>query len=114
MRMWPQMIGEMFWKFSMKDISEMLNSLQIYTKGRIPESIFHGVNMEDIPFKSFQTIFSPIYMLYDRLQNAGASGPPKWEPHSRIGVYLGHSHFHAGSVTLVWNPNTGRFSPQYH
>ena len=28
--------------------------------------------------------------------------------------YLGHSPFHAGSVTLVWNPTTGRVIPQYH
>jgi len=29
-------------------------------------------------------------------------------------VYLGHSPFHAGSVALVFNPRTGRVSPQYH
>ena len=27
---------------------------------------------------------------------------------------MGHSPFHAGNVTLVWNPTTGRVSPQYH
>ena len=25
-----------------------------------------------------------------------------------------HSPFHAGNVALVWNPTTGRVSPQYH
>jgi hypothetical protein len=34
--------------------------------------------------------------------------------HSRIGVYLGHTPFHAGSVALVLNPSTGRVSPQFH
>ena len=48
------------------------------------------------------------------MQSAGGAGPPKWEPRSRIGVYLGHSPFHAGSVALVFNPTTGRVSPQYH
>ncbi len=28
--------------------------------------------------------------------------------------YLGHSPFHAGSVALVFNPQTARVSPQYH
>ena len=37
-----------------------------------------------------------------------------WEPRSRIGVHLGHSHFHAGSVALVFNPTTGHVSSQYH
>ena len=35
-------------------------------------------------------------------------------PRSRMGVYLGHSPFHAGSVALVFNPKTARVSPQYH
>ena len=70
--------------------------------------------MEDIPIKYFHTLFCPIYVLDAHLQSAGGAGPPKWEPRSRIGVYLGKSPFHAGSVALVWNLNTGRVSPKYH
>ena len=114
MRMWPQMVDEMFWPFAMKAVAERLNTLQIDTLGRTPESILHGIDVEDIPVKSFHTLFCPVYVLDARLQNAGGAGPPKWEPRSRIGVYLGHSPFHAGSVALVWNPTTGRVSPQFH
>ena len=32
--------------------------------------------------------------------------------HSRIGLYLGHPPFHAGSIVLVWGPTIGRVSPQ--
>ena len=53
-------------------------------------------------------------MLDARLQSAGGAGPPKWEPRSRIGVYLGHSPFHADSGALLWNPTTGRLSLHYH
>ena len=70
--------------------------------------------MEYIPVKSFHTLSSPIYMLYARLQNAGGTGPTKWEPLSRIGVYIGHSPFLAGRVVRVCNHITGRGSPQYH
>ena len=59
-RMWPQMIDGMFWTFSMKAISERLIILHIDNKGRTPEYILHGVNVEDIPVKSFHTLFSPI------------------------------------------------------
>ena len=52
-------------------------------------------------------------MFWSRLQSAGGMAP-KWEPRSRIGVYLGHSPSHAGSVAIVFNPSTGRVSPQYH
>ena len=113
-RMWPQMIDNLFWPLSTKAISERLNSLQIDHKGRIPEYILHGVNVEDIPVKSFHTLFSLIYVLDARLQNSGGAAPPKWEPLSRIGVYLGHSPFHAGSFALVWNTTTGCVSPKYH
>ena len=98
----------------MKSIAERLNSLYIDHQVRTSECIFHGVNVEDIPVKSFHTLFSPIYVLDDRLQNSGGSGPPKWEPRSYIGVYLGHSHFHSGSVALVWNPIICCINPQYH
>ena len=53
-------------------------------------------------------------MLDARLQNSGGSGLPKWEPYSRIGVYLGNSTFHTGSTALVCNTTTGRFSTKYH
>ena len=45
---------------------------------------------------------------------SGSIGPPKWDPRSRLGIYVGHSPFHAGSVALVLNPTTGLVSPQYH
>jgi len=114
MRMWPQMIDSMFWPFAFKAMAERLNSLQLNSKGETPESLLHGVKVEEIPVKSFHTLFCPIYVLDSRLHQAGGAGPPKWEPRSRIGVYLGHSPFHAGSVALVFNPTTGRVSPQYH
>ena len=74
---WPQMIDEMFWPFAMKSIADRLNSLYIDHKGRTPESILNGVNVEDIPVKLFHTLFSPIYVIASRIQNSGGAGPPK-------------------------------------
>ena len=53
-------------------------------------------------------------MLDNRLQNDVGAVPPKCEPRSRIGMYLGHSPFHAGRVALVCNPTTSSVSSQYH
>ena len=114
MRMWPQMIDEMFWPFAFKAVAERLNKLQVSLDGSTPESRMHGVEPQEIPVRSFHTLFCPVYALDSRLHSAGGAGPPKWEPRSRIGVYLGHSPFHADSVVLVFNPFTGRVSPQYH
>ena len=54
-----------------------------------------------------------MYILDEKLQS-GSIGPPKWEPRSRLGIYVGHSPVHAGSVALVLNVITGHVSPQYH
>ena len=113
MRHWPQMIDTMFWPFAIKAMAERLNSLHVDQDGNTPESMMYGVDLYSIPIKNFHTLFCPIYVLDHRLQSAGGPGPPKWEPRSRMGVYLGHSPFHTGSVALVFNPKTARVSPQY-
>ena len=98
----------------MKAVAERHNKMQVDLQGRTPELILHNVKIEDIPVKSYHTLFCPTYVLDARLQSSGGAGPPKREPRSRIGVYLGHSPFHAGNAALVWNPTPGRVSPQYH
>jgi hypothetical protein len=39
---------------------------------------------------------------------------PKWEPHARMGIYVGCSPSHAANVSLILNPQTGHISPQLH
>ncbi len=114
MRLWPQMIDTMFLPFAFKAATERHNCLSFNKDGKTPISILHDIASKTITVKSFHTLYCPVYVLYLRAQSAGGPGPPKWEPRSCIGVYLGHSPFHAGSVALVFNPRTGRVSPQYH
>jgi hypothetical protein len=107
-QMWPQMIDTMFWPLSFKAVAERHNLLSLNGLGQMPLSILHDVPVENIPVKTFHTFFCPVYVLVDsRSQSAGSPGPPKWEPQSHIGVYLGHFPFHAGSVAFVFNPKTG-------
>ncbi len=110
MRMWPQMVDQIFWPFAIY----AMNSLHIDTEGNTPESKFYGVNIENIPVKTFHTMFCQCYVQDSRLHTAGSIGLPKWEPRSNICVYLWHSPLHAGSVALFYNPSTGHVSPQYH
>ena len=74
--MCPQIIDEMFWPFSVKSVAERHKSLQVYHKGRMSNYILHVVDVEDIPVKSFHTLFCPIYALDVRLHSAGGAGPP--------------------------------------
>ena len=108
------MIDTMFWPFAIKAAAERHNCLSIDRDNQTLASKLYDVPVQEIPVKTFHTLFCPIYVLDSRAQSAGGPGPPKWEPRSRIRVYLGHSPFHAGSVALVFNPKTGRVSPQFH
>jgi hypothetical protein len=111
---WPQMIDTMYWPFGIKAMAECLNSLHVNSDGCTPESIMYGVDLETLPVTNFHYLFCPIYVLDHRLQSAGGPGPPKWEPRSQIGVYLGHLPFHPGSVALAFIPKTSQVLPQYH
>ena len=55
--MWPNIIDEMFWPFSITAASERLNSLQVDLTRQTPESILHGVEIEDIPVETYNTLF---------------------------------------------------------
>ncbi len=103
----------MLWPFAIKAAIDRLNNLQIDLEGNTPASKFYQTPQVPINVDDYHVFGCPVYVLDSRLQS-GTIGPPKWEPRSRIGVYLGHSPMHAGSVALVLNPKTGHVSPQFH
>ena len=82
--MWPQIIDDMFWPFSTKEVAERLNSLKLDILGRTPEYILQIVEMKDIPVNFYHTLFFPIYVLDARLQSDRGVGPQKWDPRSSI------------------------------
>ena len=53
-------------------------------------------------------------ILLDARLQSGLSTCPKWEPRSRLGIYVGNSPAHAVTVALVLNPRTGHVLPQFH
>ena len=77
-----------------------------------PMEKFSGTTT-DMYLKNRHTWGCPVYVL-DAIFKGNISGLPKWEPHSHAGIYLGHSPFHAVSVALVLNPETGHVSPQFN
>ena len=112
-RHWPECVDTMLWPFAVKAAIDRLNNLQIDLDGNTPSSNFFGTSSKSINVDDYHVFGCPVYVLDSRLQS-GAIGPPKCEPCLRIGVYLGHSPIHAGSVALVLNPKTGHVSPQFH
>jgi hypothetical protein len=111
-RHWPEMVSTILWPFALKAACERMNKLCINDDGVSPESMLASVP-NSVQIQDFHTWGCPVYILDAGLQS-GSIGPPKWDPRSRLGIYVGHSPAHAGSVALVLNPSTGHVSPQYH
>lgn len=113
MRYWPEYITIMMWPFATKCAQERMNNLQVNLNGESADMKFSSAKAVNVQLKHYHTFGCPVYILDSRLQS-NPKGVPKWEPRSRLGIYVGHSPAHAGSVALVLNPKTGLVSPQYH
>ena len=111
-RHWPEAITTMLWPFALLEFVCTQNYFNFDKSGKSPYMRFALVDTctslgDQHPWGC------PVYVLESKLHN-DSKGLPKWEPRSRLGIYLGHSPAHAGSVALVLNPGTGHVSPQYH
>ena len=113
-RYWPEYISSMLWTFALLAAADRMNNLHIDMNGETPEMKFSAASGVTTRPTNFHTFGCPVYVLDARLQDAGGPGVPKWEPRARLGIYVGHSPYHAGSVALVLNPKTGLVSPQFH
>lgn len=111
-RRWPKAVGPILWPFAWKDYENKKNSLLLDSTGRSALNRFSGVDIKP-DLRNYHPFGCPVFVLDSRLQS-GASKIPKWDPRSRVGIYLGHSPCHAGTVALVLNPRTLRVSPQFH
>jgi hypothetical protein len=110
-RRWPEAIGTILWPFSWKFYERIYNAFHVTPDGRTPEQRWNKSDVIPDP-KNFHPFGCPVYILDSRL--ASGNSIPKWQPRARVGVYLGLSPCHAGTVALVLNPRTLRVSPQYH
>ena len=106
------MISTMLWPFARKTASERHNMLNLDSLGIISEQ---KLSNSSVAFSAdhHHTWGCPVYVLDAGLQSS-FSQIPKWQPRSRVGVYVGHSPSHTGSVALVLHPSTGHISPQFH
>jgi hypothetical protein len=106
-RFWPEYIGPLLWPYAWKAYEQIYNELTINSNGLSPLQEFSSSEYRT-SLKHRHTWGCPVYIM----KNPGSQ--PKWDPRSRVGIYLGHSPCHAGSVALVLNPTTLHVSPQFH
>ena len=103
---WPEFITIMLWPFANKCAQDIMNNLHVYLNLETPDMKFSNTKAVNVQLNHYHTFGFPVYILDSRLQT-NPKGYPKWEPRSRLSIYVGHSPAHAGSVALVLNPKTG-------
>ncbi len=104
---WPDGVTKNLWPFALKHACNIRNKVRS-KDGRTPEEIFVGIPSSSyVDLTQFHPFGCPVYVLDARLQNGNKI--PRWEPRTRVGVYRGHSPYHAQSVALILNLSTGMF-----
>ena len=110
---WPEAVSIRLWPYALKLAchvenhnpgSKGISRAEKFAKIRAPG---HNFSM-----KSRHTFGCPVFVLKAPLQSG--YGIPRWDPRTVVGLYLGLSESHAGTVALVLNLKTGHVSPQYH
>ena len=100
-RRWSEAIGEILWPFSCKKYERRYNDLSLDKSGLSPLQTNLNV-YEPFKIRDYHTFGCPVYILNGKLQAVGSKFP-KWQPHSRLGVYLDQSPCHAGNLALELN-----------
>ena len=113
---WPEMVNMELWTFAIRHVVTQWNHTpRKDLQYRTPEEVFNNVppraNKKQ-HFKDFHPFGCPVYVLEENLQDGKKE--PRWNPRSRVGIYLGRSREHASNVAYVLNPRTDCISAQYH
>eukprot|EP00957_Ditylum_brightwellii_P018425 1386382-Ditylum_brightwellii.AAC.1 len=109
----PSIITYVLWPFCYKVAEGQYNKLDVDVELWSPLERLLGYK-DEIAAEDFHTWGCPLYVLDSSLQTGTGIDPPKWDPCSKAGVYLGHSPHHTCNVALVLNLQTGHVSSQYH
>ena len=104
----------MLWPFALVASADGINNLHADMNGKTTEMKSSDTIGLTNWLSNFHTFGCPVYILDARLQRVGGEGHPKWDTRACIGIYLGHSPSHSGSVALFMNPKSGLVSPQFH
>ena len=111
MSKWPCTVTEEFLSFAIRHVCTFHNAS---IRGDTKKSPHHMFTGSPAPWRleHFRVFGSPVYVLDKRLQDGDSL--PKWKARSWLGVYIGPSLVHAGSVPVIYNPITTHISPQFH
>ena len=96
-RYWPEFITIMLWPFVTKCAQDRMNNLHVDLNLETPDMKFSNTKAVNFQLKHYHKFGCQVYIL-DSILQMNPKGVPKWEPRSRLDIYVGHLPAHAGSV----------------
>jgi hypothetical protein len=112
MNHWPREISATFWPFAFAYAKCVHNFTPRRGNSKCPFELFTNENPTVTP-NDFRVFGCPAFVLSKEMQDGKATGKFS-KSRSYMGIFVGISPAHAGSVPLIFNPTTKLVSPQYH
>jgi hypothetical protein len=109
---WPQHANSKYWPQAVDYAAWVFNRLLNVEFGIALNEIWSGVRSPSSKLSRTHVFGCPVYVLNAFLQDGRKI--PKWNPHARLGLFLGFSDLHSSLVLLVLNVVIGHISPQFH
>jgi hypothetical protein len=109
---WPQHANSKYWLQAVNYAAWVFNRLPNMESGIAPNEIWSGVSSPSSELSRAHVFGCPVYVLDASLQDRRKI--LKWDPHARLGLFLGFFDLHSSLVPLVLNVATGHISPQFH
>ena len=108
---WPQQANLRFWPQAIDYSAWVFNRLPNVDTGLTPNEIWSSVHNSGNELAHAHVFCCPVYVLDPALQDGKKI--PKWNPCTRLSLFLGFSEQHLSQVPLILNVTTGKISPQY-
>ena len=112
MQKWPEVVTAEFWPFEFSYTRCVNNNTLGRGKDKTPYEMFTDESPSIKP-QDFRVFGCPVYVLSKDMQDGKPTGKFS-KRRSYLGVFVGFSDAHSGSVPLVFNPRTKLVSPQYY
>lgn len=109
---WPQHASIKLWPMAINYAVWVFNHLPRADTGLCPDEMWSQCRTTRDDLRRAHVWGCPVYVLELALQDGKKIH--KWQPHARLGIFVGFSHVHSSLVLLVLNVVTGKTSPQYH
>jgi hypothetical protein len=110
---WPEVADLKLWPFALDHAIFLWNNMPHRDTRLAPIEVFTSTKFQNYKHLERCHVWDgPVFVLDPALQDGKKI--PKWNPRSRLGMYLGNSPVHSSTIARVLNLRTGYITAQYH